>query len=181
MADPATPAATETGVVSGGRKLTRFNVSTTPDSSGSGAQLAGLVEAARLSAAADRSGPNGGPAPGNGMTTSPSLNDSINRDTSRFRIESVDEDEQTGTGSNKSDEVPDGNDGDTAPTNGGGGGPYSYDTTQGQKTFGRNTLETLPHVDHYRNWLSTTGTTRKRPTLLELHEQDMTVSRLAGC
>ena len=39
-------------------------------------------------------------------------------------------------------------------------------------TFGRNTLETLPHADHYRNLLtSTIGISmRKRPTLLELHE-----------
>lgn len=48
-------------------------------------------------------------------------------------------------------------------------GISSYDT-QGQKTFGRNTLETLPHIDHYRNLLSTTGGMRKRPTLLELHD-----------
>lgn len=38
------------------------------------------------------------------------------------------------------------------------------------KTFGHNTLETLPHMDHYRNLLSATGAMKKRPTLLELHE-----------
>ncbi len=48
----------------------------------------------------------------------------------------------------------------------------SYTDTQHLKTFGRNTLETLPHVDHYRNILSATGGIRKRPTLLELHDQD---------
>ena len=52
---------------------------------------------------------------------------------------------------------------------------YSYDT-HNLKTFGHNTLETLPHVDHYRNLLSATGAMRKRPTLLELHEQDKDVS-----
>ena len=47
----------------------------------------------------------------------------------------------------------------------------TYDT-RNLKTFGRNTLETLPHLDHYRNVLSATGGIRKRPTLLELHEQE---------
>ena len=46
---------------------------------------------------------------------------------------------------------------------------HSYDT-HNLKTFGHNTLETLPHLDHYRNLLSATGNIRKRPTLLELHE-----------
>ena len=45
----------------------------------------------------------------------------------------------------------------------------SYDTNN-LRTFAHNTLETLPHVDHYRNLLSTTGHMRKRPTLLELHD-----------
>jgi len=62
---------------------------------------------------------------------------------------------------------------DDRPTIGSGGttaaGHSSYDT-QCQKTFGHNTLETLPHADHYRNLLSATGHIRKRPTLLELHE-----------
>ncbi len=50
-------------------------------------------------------------------------------------------------------------------------GTHGYDTNN-LKTFGQNTLETLPHVDHYRNLLSATGAMRKRPTLLELHEYD---------
>ena len=45
----------------------------------------------------------------------------------------------------------------------------SYDT-RNLKTFGQNTLETLPHLDHYRNLLSATGAMKKRPTLLELHD-----------
>lgn len=49
-----------------------------------------------------------------------------------------------------------------------------------QKTFGHNTLETLPHADHYRNILSASGHCRldgrrQRPTLMELHEQDIQV------
>jgi len=51
-----------------------------------------------------------------------------------------------------------------------GGHSVSHYDTQCQKTFGHNTLETLPHADHYRNLLSATGHIRKRPTLLELHE-----------
>lgn len=47
---------------------------------------------------------------------------------------------------------------------------------QAQKTFGRNTLETLPHIDHYRNLLSTTGVIKSRPTLLELHDLEVAVS-----
>jgi len=61
---------------------------------------------------------------------------------------------------------------DMSWTQGGG----SYDTTQAQKTFGRNTLEMLPHEDHYRNLLSTTGQMKQRPTLMELHELDRAVS-----
>ena len=49
---------------------------------------------------------------------------------------------------------------------------YTHYDTNNLKTFGRNTLETLPHLDHYRNLLSATGAMRKRPTLLELHEHD---------
>ena len=50
-------------------------------------------------------------------------------------------------------------------------GTHGYDT-HNLKTFGQNTLETLPHMDHYRNLLSATGAMKKRPTLLELHEYD---------
>jgi len=39
------------------------------------------------------------------------------------------------------------------------------------KTFGRNTTEALPHVDHYRNLLSATAALKSRPTLAELHEE----------
>ena len=46
------------------------------------------------------------------------------------------------------------------------------DATTNHKTFGRNTLETLPNIDHYRNLLSATGAMKKRPTLLELLEYD---------
>lgn len=45
---------------------------------------------------------------------------------------------------------------------------HTYET-KNLKTFGRNTLETLPHLDHYRNLLSATAALRKRPTLYELH------------
>jgi Amino acid permease N-terminal len=56
----------------------------------------------------------------------------------------------------------------------------SYWETAAQKTFGHNTLETLPHADHYRNILSFSGQCtlegrRQRPTLMELHEQDIQV------
>ena len=44
-------------------------------------------------------------------------------------------------------------------------------TTYGQKTFGKNTTEALPHVDHYRNLLSATSALKTRPTLAELHEE----------
>ncbi len=41
------------------------------------------------------------------------------------------------------------------------------------QSFGGNTLETLPHLDHYRNLLSISASEgiRQRPTLLELHEE----------
>lgn len=47
-----------------------------------------------------------------------------------------------------------------------------YDT-HNLKTFGHNTHEALPHVDHYRNLLSTSAThaLKARPTLDELHEE----------
>jgi len=49
----------------------------------------------------------------------------------------------------------------------------SYDAQRNQKTFGQHTIETLPHVDHYRDMLTPSGAMRKRPTLVELHELDM--------
>jgi len=91
------------------------------------------------------------------IAPSPPVSDRDRRDVSpsRFRVEFVAEAA-----------------GDDRPTIGSGGttagGHSSYDTHQ--KTFGHNTLETLPHADHYRNLLSATGHIRKRPTLLELHE-----------
>ena len=48
----------------------------------------------------------------------------------------------------------------------------SYDT-HNLKTFGHDTLETLPNVDHYRNLLSATGMMKKRPTLAELHDMQV--------
>lgn len=39
------------------------------------------------------------------------------------------------------------------------------------KTFGKNTTEAIPHVDHYRNLLSATSPLKSRPTLAELHEE----------
>lgn len=45
------------------------------------------------------------------------------------------------------------------------------------KTFGRNTTEALPHVDHYRNLLSATCALnlKSRPTLAELHEEKVSI------
>ena len=43
------------------------------------------------------------------------------------------------------------------------------------KTFGKNTTEAIPHVDHYRNLLSATSPLKTRPTLAELHEEKVTL------
>ena len=51
----------------------------------------------------------------------------------------------------------------------------SYDT-HNLKTFGKNTLETLPNLDHYRNMMSATGAMKKRPTLMELQQDDVEVN-----
>lgn len=52
----------------------------------------------------------------------------------------------------------------------------------GHKSFDHNTLESLPHVDHYRNMLTVTGgLVRKRPTLMELHDIDMQVGHRPRC
>ncbi|XP_060592142.1 solute carrier family 12 member 2-like isoform X2 [Ruditapes philippinarum] len=45
------------------------------------------------------------------------------------------------------------------------------------KTFGRNTTEAIPHVDHYRNLLSATSPLKSRPTLAELHEEKDDIDR----
>ncbi|XP_052797099.1 solute carrier family 12 member 2-like isoform X2 [Mya arenaria] len=45
------------------------------------------------------------------------------------------------------------------------------------KTFGKNTTEALPHVDHYRNLLSATSPLKSRPTLAELHEEKDDIDR----
>ncbi|KAK3594337.1 hypothetical protein CHS0354_026214 [Potamilus streckersoni] len=50
----------------------------------------------------------------------------------------------------------------------------SYDTAAygtNHKTFGKNTVEAIPHMDHYRNLLSATAALKTRPTLAELHEE----------
>lgn len=102
---------------------------------------------------------------------SPAVVDDRNRrdvSPSRFRVEFVAEVSSAG---------------DDRHTIGSGGttaaGHSSYDTHQ--KTFGHNTLETLPHADHYRNLLSATGHIRKRPTLLELHELSVCYFRFLVC
>jgi hypothetical protein len=50
---------------------------------------------------------------------------------------------------------------------------FGYPNSDGthMKTFGRNTTEALPCVDHYRNLLSATCALKTRPTLAELHEE----------
>ncbi|KAL4227820.1 hypothetical protein ACF0H5_013257 [Mactra antiquata] len=45
------------------------------------------------------------------------------------------------------------------------------------KTFGKNTTEAIPHVDHYRNLLSATLPLKSRPTLAELHEEKDDIDR----
>ena len=47
---------------------------------------------------------------------------------------------------------------------------YSMHNTQNLKTFGQNTQESLPKIEHYRNLFSATNAMKKRPTLLELRE-----------
>ena len=64
--------------------------------------------------------------------------------------------------------------GDTVgDTYGHGQNTYQYNTNYGThlKTFGKNTTEAIPHVDHYRNLLSATSALKSRPTLAELHEE----------
>lgn len=64
---------------------------------------------------------------------------------------------------------------DDGSVGGGARRPSTFETYfEANKTFGRNTLESLPHIDHYRN-LFTTGAMRQRPTLMELHEQVFTI------
>jgi len=156
--------------LTGVRKSTRFNVSTADHDPLPAEKSIVWDSTARPEMT------NGGPD----AAPSPSLNSQANRDTSRFRIEFVDENTDDSGGrpqDNADNDDCHGTTGNGGNTNGHGGGQYSsYDTTQGQKTFGRNTLETLPHADHYRNLLSATGVIRKRPTLLELHELDVAVS-----
>lgn len=125
----------------GGRWVARFNV-TTP------VGVAAVPPGGDAAAPAD--GPPAAEERDSGRDASPS----------RFRVEFVDE------------PAPGADDRATISSGGGGtpaGGHSTYYDTH-QKTFGHNTLETLPHADHYRNLLSATGHIRKRPTLLELHE-----------
>lgn len=46
-------------------------------------------------------------------------------------------------------------------------------TNMCSKTFGRDTQEALPHVDHYRNLMSAITAMKQRPTLTELHEEQV--------
>ena len=50
-------------------------------------------------------------------------------------------------------------------------------TAYALKTFGKNTTEALPHMDHYRNLLSATSALKTRPTLAELHEEKVFPNR----
>ena len=68
--------------------------------------------------------------------------------------------------------------------------PDTYNEGQNQnsftayalKTFGKNTTEALPHMDHYRNLLSATSALKTRPTLAELHEEKVYFQNLfASC
>lgn len=64
---------------------------------------------------------------------------------------------------------------DDGSVGGGARRPSNFETySETQRTFGRNTLESLPHIDHYRNLFTHTGAMRQRPTLRELHEQVFT-------
>jgi hypothetical protein len=51
---------------------------------------------------------------------------------------------------------------------------YNNSCETHMKTFGKNTVEAIPHVDHYRNLLSATAALKSRPTLAELHEEKVT-------
>lgn len=41
------------------------------------------------------------------------------------------------------------------------------------KTYGKDSHEALPHVDHYRNLLTAMTNIKSRPTLYELHEEQV--------
>ena len=54
---------------------------------------------------------------------------------------------------------------------------YNNSCETHMKTFGKNTVEAIPHVDHYRNLLSATAALKSRPTLAELHEEKVNSSK----
>ena len=47
---------------------------------------------------------------------------------------------------------------------------YNNQPTHHPGTFGQDTIEKIPHADHYRNLLSTTQALASRPTLSDLHD-----------
>lgn len=76
------------------------------------------------------------------------------------------------------------NGGDTVPSEGsslhsGGGGSghhqhYYYDThtnTYYLRTFGHNTMDAVPRIDHYRHTAAQLGEKLLRPSLAELHDE----------
>ena len=92
---------------------------------------------------------------------------------SRFKVEQVCEEERRQSDSSSHGRRSSRDDGGRRPSSACPGETYS-DTC---RTFGRNTLESLPHVDHYRNIFTASGDLRQRPTLVELHEQEFQVCR----
>lgn len=44
------------------------------------------------------------------------------------------------------------------------------DFANGEPASGYQTVDTVPHIDHYRNKDSATGRLRARPTLSDLHD-----------
>lgn len=109
----------------------------------------------------------------------------------RFRVNFVDPaagDEspgEPGGGSSEGGNVSFQNGGDTVLSEGslhsGGHHHYYYDThtnTYYLRTFGHNTMDAVPRIDHYRHTAADLGEKLLRPSLAELHDE---LDKVSGC
>lgn len=97
-------------------------------------------------------------------------NNEIQNDLNESDQDNISTSERSDVNNSKSYESPTFYAGNTSP-NDTYGYNHSYPYETHVKTFGKNTTEALPHVDHYRNLLSATNALKSRPTLAELHEE----------
>lgn len=159
-----------------------------PTPSQSRFQVDPVSELSRDSSSGDREGT---PPPTDGLTHRGRGGSGGEEAKGRFRVNFVDPADPEGS----SPEMPSGEggggvsfqNGDTVLSegslhSGGAGHHYHYDThtnTYYLRTFGHNTIDAVPRIDHYRHTAADLGEKLLRPSLAELHDEIDKVRQIA--